>query len=113
MLLSPRKNGLTSLFKEVRVFKEMSAASSSGGAVQPCYVVATQEKKLAKQTTATTRKAKAKAKTKAKASSRRKEDDDDDDETQKMRRTVHWRNSSQELQCISVILTSLAVSRSR
>ena len=27
MLLSPRKNGLTSLFKEVRVFKEVSAST--------------------------------------------------------------------------------------
>ena len=34
MLLSPRKNGLTSLFKEVRVFKEKGVFSEKGGGIQ-------------------------------------------------------------------------------
>ena len=33
MLLSPRSNSLTSLFKEVRVFKEMPGAHEIGAAI--------------------------------------------------------------------------------
>ena len=39
MLLSPRKNGLTSLFKEVRVFKDTTAAPNKRFTLNLCLVI--------------------------------------------------------------------------